>query len=233
MRNLIFINILLVLILQSCSQNYSIKSTDFQIIEVSNEVDSNIIKIISPYKSQLDIEMNEVICYTKSDLKKGKPEGKLGNFVCDLSMLIANGTADVCVFNNGGLRDVISKGDITIRDIYKVMPFENELVILDLNKNEFYDLLKYITKRGGEPIGGLSIIEKKDTILSSFNNDSIIRVLTTDYLANGGDKMSFFINKEQKKVGIKLRDAIIQFCKESDTIHIELDNRIIIIENDK
>ena len=137
MRNLIFINILLVLILQSCSQDYSVKSTDFQIIEVSNEADSNIIKIISPYKSQLDIEMNEVICYTKSELKKGKPEGKLGNFVCDLSMSMANGTADVCVFNNGGLRDVISKGDITIRDIYKVMPFENELVILDLNKNEF------------------------------------------------------------------------------------------------
>jgi 5'-nucleotidase len=233
MRNLIIINILLVLILQSCSQDYNIKTTDFQLIEVSNEVDSNIIKIISPYKSQLDIEMNEVICYTKSELKKGKPESKLGNFVCDLSMSITNGTADVCVFNNGGLRDIISKGDITIRDIYKVMPFENELVILDLNKNEFYDLLKYIIKRGGEPIGGLSIVEKKDTILSSFNNDSIIRVLTTDYLANGGDKMKFFNNKEQKKVGIKLRDAIIQFCKESDTLRIQLDNRITIVENDK
>ena len=70
MRNLIIINILLVLILQSCSQDYNIKTTDFQLIEVSNEVDSNIIKIISPYKSQLDIEMNEVICYTKSELKK-------------------------------------------------------------------------------------------------------------------------------------------------------------------
>ena len=233
MRNLIIINILLVLILQSCSQDYNIKTTDFQLIEVSNEVDSNIIKIISPYKSQLDIEMNEVICYTKSELKKGKPESKLGNFVCDLSMSITNGTADVCVFNNGGLRDIISKGDITIRDIYKVMPFENELVILDLNKNEFYDLLKYIIKRGGEPVGGLSIVEKKDTILSSFNNDSIIRVLTTDYLANGGDKMKFFNNKEQKKVGIKLRDAIIQFCKESDTLRIQLDNRITIVENDK
>lgn len=233
MRNLIIINILLVLILQSCSQDYNIKTTDFQLIEVSNEVDSNIIKIISPYKSQLDIEMNEVICYTKSELKKGKPESKLGNFVCDLSMSITNGTADVCVFNNGGLRDIISKGDITIRDIYKVMPFENELVILDLNKNEFYDLLKYIIKRGGEPVGGLSIVEKKDTILSSFNNDSIIRVLTTDYLANGGDKMKFFKNKEQKKVGIKLRDAIIQFCKENDTLRIQLDNRITIIENDK
>ena len=45
--------------------------------------------------------------------------------------------------------------------------------------------------------------------------------------------MKFFNNKEQKKVGIKLRDAIIKYCKESDTIHIKLDNRITIIENDK
>ena len=161
MRNLIIINILLVLILQSCSQDYSIKSTDFQVIEVSNEVDSNIIKIISPYKSQLDIEMNEVICYTKNDLTRGKPEGTLGDFVCDLSMSIANGKADICVFNNGGLRDVILKGDITIRDIYKVMPFENELVILDLNKNEFYDLLKYITQKRWGTYWGFKYYRKK------------------------------------------------------------------------
>ena len=44
--------------------------------------------------------------------------------------------------------------------------------------------------------------------------------------------MSFFQNKEQKKVGIKLRDAIINHCKKTDTINVKLDNRIIIFENE-
>ena len=39
--------------------------------------------------------------------------------------------------------------------------------------------------------------------------------------------MKLFINKEQKKVGIKLRDAIIEYCIEKDTLDIQIDNRLI------
>ena len=230
MRNLIKIFILL--ILSSCSNDYSITSSKHEVIEVKYSVDSNIIKIISPYKNKLDKEMNEVICYTKNDLIKGQPESTLGNFICDLSLEKTNGEANICVFNNGGLRDIISKGDITTRDIYKVMPFENELVILELNNSEYYNLLQYITERGGEPFGGTEIIEKKDTIISDLNNKDKIRVLTSDYLANGGDNMSFFINKTHEKLGIKLRDAIIEHCKNIDSLDVKFDNRYII-ENDK
>ena len=230
MRNLIKIFILL--ILSSCSNDYSINSSKHEVIRVKYAVDSNIIKIISPYKNKLDKEMNEVICYTKNNLIKGQPESTLGNFICDLSLEKTNGEANICVFNNGGLRDIIPKGDITTRDIYKVMPFENELVILELNNSEYYNLLQYITERGGEPFGGTNIIEKKDTIISDLNNKDKIRVLTSDYLANGGDNMSFFINKKQKKLGIKLRDAIIEHCKNIDTLNVKLDNRYIT-KNDK
>ena len=230
MRNLIKIFILL--ILSSCSNDYSINSSKHEVIRVKYAVDSNIIKIISPYKNKLDKEMNEVICYTKNNLIKGQPESTLGNFICDLSLRKTNGEANICVFNNGGLRDIISKGNITTRDIYKVMPFENELVILELNNSEYYNLLQYITERGGEPFGGTNIIEKKDTIISDLNNKEKIRVLTSDYLANGGDNMSFFINKKQKKLGIKLRDAIIEYCQNIDTLDVKLDNRYII-KNDK
>ena len=226
------VKIYLFLLLFSCSSEYNLISNQHQVIGVKNNIDSSIVKIITPYKIQLDKQMDEIISYTKSELKKGKPESKLGNFICDLSLDRVNKQADFCIFNNGGFRDVISKGNITIRDIYKVMPFENELVILELNNNEYYNLLKYITKRKGEPFGGANIIEKNDTIISEFNSDEKIKVLTTDYLANGGDNMSFFINKNQKKLGVKLRDVIIDHCRKIDTIDIKLDDRYII-ENDK
>ena len=222
------ISFFLFLFLLSCSDEYYLISNNYQIIEVSDELDSSIVNIIKPYKNQLDKEMNMVICFTKSELKKGKPESKLGNFMCDLSLLKANGIADICIFNNGGLRNIIPKGNITVRDIYKVMPFENELVVLDLNIHEYYNLLKYVTKRGGEPVGGVNIVAKKDTIITEHNSKEIIRVLTTDYLANGGDNMKFFINKEQKKVGIKLRDAMINYCIEKDTLDIQIDKRLIL-----
>ena len=64
----------------------------------------------------------------------------------------------------------------------------------------------------------------------NFEKGEKVKVLTSDYLANGGDKMSFFKNKTQYKVGIKLRDVIINYCSKIDTINITLDDRIKIQE---
>ena len=221
------VKIYLFLFLFSCKNGFDNTYDGSQVIEVKNQIDSNIVKIINPYKINLDKEMNKIISYTTSDLEKGKPEGKLGNFICDLSLIKAEGKADICVFNNGGLRDIISKGNITISDIFQVMPFENELVIIELDKKEYDTLLEYITDRGDEPFSGTEIIKENDTIISDYNNYKKIRVLTSDYLANGGDNMDFFIGKNQNKLGIKLRDAIIEYCEHKDTLKINLDNRLV------
>ena len=50
------------------------------------------------------------------------------------------------------------------------MPFENELVIIELNNQEYYTLLEYLIRRGGEPVGGVIITKKKDTIISNYND---------------------------------------------------------------
>ena len=59
--------------------------------------------------------------------------------------------ADICIMNTGGLRNILPKGEITRGDIYKLMSFENELVVLELTENEFKGLLEYLVSRGGEP----------------------------------------------------------------------------------
>ena len=50
--------------------------------------------------------------------------------------------------NTGGLRNILPKGEVTRGDIYKLMPFENELVVIELSKNEFKGLLEYLVSRG-------------------------------------------------------------------------------------
>ena len=67
-------------------------------------------------------------------------------------------------------------------------------------------------------------------VILNFEKGDKVRVLTSDYLSNGGDKMYFFKDKEQKKAGIKLRDAIINYCNSMDTISSALDNRIITVD---
>ena len=218
----------------ACSPEYKLQSYSDKLIEVEAELDSSILSIINPYRIEIEAQMNEVLTYTKNNLTKGKPQSTIGNFVTDLCLNYAD--ADICIMNNGGLRTNIDKGPISRGKIYELMPFENELVILELNKNDYMGLLQYIVQRGGEPFSGIKItIDNNGQIISNswpvnFELGEKVKVLTSDYLANGGDKMSFFKNKKQYKIGIKLRDAIIDYCSKKDTINITLDNRIKIQE---
>ena len=222
-----------VLLLFSCTATYNLQSSDSETIEIQASADSTALAIIAPYQKGIEAEMNEVLCFSEMEMKKGKPESLLGNFVTDLCLNYAE--AEICIMNNGGLRSTLPKGNITRGDIYTLMPFDNELVILELNKSEFEGMLEYIVSRGGEPFSGMIVIMSHDNKLIDylepasvdFSNGGKIRVLTSDYLANGGDKMWFFKDKEQNKVGIKLRDAIINYCKSQKTISSKLDSRLV------
>tara|TARA_B100001142_G_scaffold86601_1_gene88170 strand:- start:818 stop:1519 length:702 start_codon:yes stop_codon:yes gene_type:complete len=219
--------------ISNCTFKYNIHQYSNTSIDVSsNNIDSNIINTIEPYKAGIDSIMNEVLCISNINMTKGRPESLIGNFVTDLCLQSFINEADICVLNNGGFRSEIKEGLVTRRDLYKLMPFDNELVILSMDKQSYLALIKYIIKRGGEPYSGMEIIIDNQNNLKndSINQITNIRLLTSDYLANGGDKMSFFKDKKQIKTGYKLRDVIIDYCKNNDTITAKLDNRFTIIE---
>ena len=212
--------------------------------------------LISPYKTELDAEMNEVLVISSEEFKKesGKSETKLGNLVADLSFEIANqlyqpadgDSIDFCLLNFGGLRTSLPKGPITRGKIFELMPFENELVVVTIRNNKFIDLMEYIQESGGQPISGDIIFEYKiinnitdaNAYKRSGNkrkNKNQIKIVTSDYLANGGDHMSFFLNPIKiEPLNIKLRDAIIQYCisenKKGNQLVGKLDGRITIEE---
>ena len=95
------------------------------------------------------------------------------------------------------LRTEIDKGPITVGKIYELMPFENELVVIEVDKEVFKKIIQYIVSRNGEPFFGAEIILDKYGKLIDYktnfdlNKKNKIKILTTDYLANGGDDMFF------------------------------------------
>ena len=226
--------------LSACSTQFIIDSKQNSIIPVSATPDSLITSIIEPYKIGIDSVMNEVLCISEIEMTKGRPESLLGNFVTDLCLEQFSDLADICIMNTGGLRSTLPKGEITRGKIYELMPFDNELVILELDENDLIGLFDYLTSRGGEPFSGITLEINNDELTNfsypiyvNFDRGDKIKVLTSDYLANGGDKMWFFKDKKQTKVGIKLRDAIINYCKSQQTISSELDGRITNYQNEK
>lgn len=236
-------------ILPACSTAPKLKKVETSMVELNSKTvssdDSTYIKVVLPYKSKLDSIMNEVLGSSDQALLKGLPEGNLGDFVSDAVIKKTNDKykpqdktyADICLLNNGGLRSQLPKGKVTLGNVFELMPFENEVVILTISGEKMKQLFESLVENNGAPFSGATVKAKgkKITELKIGGKDldvtKIYKVVTSDYLAGGGDKYSFF--SEPIKVDTmhyKLRDAIIDYIKEEtkkgNTIKAEIDGRI-------
>ena len=63
----------------------------------------------------------------------------IGNFVTDIIRWKAG--TEIAFQNAGGVRNVINDGEIKLRDVYQVMPFENTIVKLKMTGSSIYDLI--------------------------------------------------------------------------------------------
>jgi 2',3'-cyclic-nucleotide 2'-phosphodiesterase (5'-nucleotidase family) len=117
------------------------------------------------------------------------------------------------------------------------MPFENMVTVLTISGSSTKKMFEYIAKKNGMPVSGARLGIKNDKPVDILINGSPLdtnrnyRVVTSDYLADGGDNMDFLINPVSKKpLNIKLRDMIIDYLRKETalgrTINVSLDKRI-------
>ena len=244
--NRLFIHVaslVIILAFYSCnSYNGNVSKAKNNYITNSNEATSDLDRLIQPYKKELEVTMSEVLNTSDMELVRGQPEGKLGNYVSDLSLNQVNvlakskgyELANICVLNNGGLRTTIPKGEVTRGRLFELMPFENELVILKLNQTVFQKLLDFIAKYDGVPIAGFKMGIKEGKPLldtKTLLDKSYVYVCTSDYLSKGGDNMFFFQEADSiVNTGLKVRDAIINHTiklkDNNQTVSAKLDGRI-------
>lgn len=207
--------------------------------------DSVALFIIAPYKQKIEAEMNQIIGYTAQAMEKGKPEALLNNFIADLILIKSNRyylpedshMIDMCLLNSGGLRASLPKGAILKSNIFDLMPFENQLVVVTLDGNKTKEMFDYIVAKGGEPISGFRLGIKDTSALNitinnePFDKTKTYKVVTSDYLANGGDKMIFFSNAiKVEPLNHMIRDVIIEYFIEENNkgnkLSTKLDKRI-------
>jgi len=232
-------------ILLSCSSGYKVVKANRAEYAINNNLaaDSAVIKTYLPYKQQLDAEMNQVLGYSEVAMIKSNdlPETVLGNFFSDAILQQAlkyDPTIDFSMpSTKGGIRVDVPKGAIKLSNIFELMPFENELVAFTLKGTDVQELINFIAASNGQPIAGirLKIVDKKpvDVFIQgkAFDPQKTYRVLTSDYIAGGGDNALGFKNPIEKKVlGLKVRDALINYVKETQaagkTLNPKLDGRI-------
>jgi len=236
----------MLILLHSCkNEPQHLIKIEGKLLPINSEITAkqSIDNFIKPYKDKVEKEMSKILSYTPVDLNRydGELESSLGNLMADLCFERANPiflsrtkkNIDFSMFNFGGIRAGITKGNVTTKHSFQLMPFENSLVVVELSAEKIKELINYlISQNRAHPISKHVKLEiSKDNYTFKINNEEIDNtktyfVLTSDYLQNGGDNMNFFKDPiNLYKLDYKVRNSIIDYFSETDTLKIKLDGR--------
>lgn len=211
--------------------------------------DSEIDAFIKPYREHVEKNLDSVLAYASSNYITSEDElnTAIGNFFADAVFEEANPifkmrtgkNIDMVILNQGGIRANISKGKITTKTAFELMPFENSIVVTALKGSQLENLISFlINSKTGHPISKLKLVIDKDFNLvevtingNKIDPNKTYYVATNDFLYNGGDDMTFFKpNEGYYFLNYKIRNALIDNFKEQDTINPVKDDRFIQIK---
>ena len=177
-------------------------SFTYKLIPVKKHLDSKIDPVfaakVDSYTTDVAKKMEEVIGYCPSAMSKGNPESPLSNLTADGLLWAAKEfhgvTADVSVYNSGGIRSTIAKGNLTVGDVFTLYPFDNVLSVITMKGSELKKFFNTVAAYGGMPINAgvrLVISNKKVKSLTingkAINDTQTYTIATLNYLVNTED----------------------------------------------
>lgn len=238
------------LIFTGCSKQQSVEKIKGKRIEINEDIqiDSIINSFITPYHNRVQSELDSVLTYSMDTYSKsdGEYNTAIGNLLADIvyeqgNLIYAKRTGqniDMVMLNHGGIRSILSKGPVTVKDVYSIMPFENSIVVVELSgKIILKRLVPFLMqKKIAHPVSGIKIHfnDEDYPVIKTINNapidpDKMYHIATNDYLYFGGDNMKFFQRGKMTPLNYKIRNAMIDYFKKHDTIRPKRDDRFLKI----
>jgi len=231
------------------SKKTRLLSNHYLPVTAAIKADPQIDEIIAGYRVELDARFKQVIGETKVFLDAEREriryeETNLGNFVADL--VLEHSGAQIALINGGGLRASIDAGPITLEDVYKAMPFANEIVIVELRGSEVRQALtrSVMGNREHEDGGFLQVagirFEVRGKVVDKpvvgkkkepLRSEQIYRVAIPDFLASGGDGYKLFVDKPPEYTGLPLRELIADTIRSKKVVESRVDGRIVRVND--
>lgn len=246
----LFVIFLTLFFIGSCAkQNFYVSKIEGKRITITDKETQNqqIENYIKPFRERINKDLDSVLAYCPVTLDKsdGKWQSTIGNLMADVTLQRGNlvfkarekKDIDLCILNSGGIRAILPKGNVTSRTAFEIMPFENSLVVMVLKGEQIFELVDYfIMTQKPHPLSGITFSIGKDKLAKNIlvqgkpvEKEVLYYVATNDYLSNGGDNMNFFKKSVQKyDLDYKLRNVLIDYFKEVDTIPVIKDLRVSV-----
>ena len=247
MKKLVKIIMIISLIL-SCNNSRILVNTDGKNISINREIEpvNQVEDIINPYKLNLDKTINKVLSFSVDNYSKndGDYNTAIGNLMADAVLELTNPVfknkteknIDMVLLNHGGIRSILPKGKVTTKTAYKLMPFENSVVVTALKGSVVFEMINYLKiSNKAHPISGLELVINADDSYKKIqiggkavDSEKLYYIATSDYLYKGGDQMEFFKKSDTLyKLNYKIRNVLLDYFSIHDTLNPEADQRFI------
>lgn len=200
-----FLSAFALLLMVSCApRHYQLVGVERSRIIVDSRYDQNpdeaAAKFIAPFKRVNDSIMGPVVGVVAHNMHPQRPESDLSNLVSDILVWAAKDYHEqpvVGIYNMGGIRADLTKGNVTYGDVLDIAPFENKICFTTLTGDKLMDVFRQMAKRGGEGVSkGVELVITKDGDLVSarlhgqeIDPKAEYRVTTINYLLEGNDGM--------------------------------------------
>ncbi len=186
------------------------------------------------------LKAEPIATFSGNATRQFEQECPIGNMVAEAVRDLYQ--ADIGIQNSGGIQADISSGVFTLGDLFDVLPFDNQVVCMDLSGMDLQELLSTSAslKRGLLQISGGSYsfsnrggddYELKEVSVGSAPIDpqKTYKVSTNSFLAGGGDEFRSFKRGRNVQFGLIQRDAVRKFLEKlsaSGCITLSTDGRI-------
>ena len=241
------------MVLTGCRSHYEVASIQRSRILVDSrydaQPDAGAAEFLKPYKHVVDSVMGPVVGRSAKYMTAQRPEGTLSNLLADIMVWAAKDyseTPDFGVYNMGGVRADLPKGEVTYGDVLDIAPFENKIAFTTLSGADVLELFSEMASVGGEGVShAVRMVISKDykLVSATINGEPIdpqraYRITTIDYLLGGTDKMTAFkkgrnVNSPQE-VSNNTRFIIMNYFREvtrqGREVDAEIEGRIKVKE---
>jgi len=186
--------------------------------------DPAVMALLEPVFARSEVQKKQVLAQAVQPIEHTRTaESPLGNLVSDA--IRKSVQTDFALVNSGGLRAPIEAGPITFEALFRTLPFDNSIAVLNVNGKELKNILRVAESgsRGFFPVSGLRLrlidpqydapsndldkngridpweinrlIEAKTLQGQSIRDDHWYTLATIDFLVTGGDDLGWAMSQ--------------------------------------
>ncbi len=200
----------------------SLKILSYRLIPISDSIgnDPQVSAIVERYAAKLRSTLDRIAAQVNGVVRmtpgQDTIDSPLGNLVADAFR--SQTGADVALYNRGGVRNDMAAGPLSVRDIHKLFPYDDPVVVLKMSGAELQTVIEQGSKMRAKlsPSGLTAILDRsgKAAVLvadSPLDPQQDYTVATTEFLATGGDGMSILAGQTISRKFPFTRDLFLEF----------------------